>query len=72
MTEEALIDAGLATPEMIVRQDTRDREREARWRALPWRIRMARRYVWPRWHEAERRLGHAARALRGIECEGDD
>jgi hypothetical protein len=65
---ETLIDAGLGTPEMIAWDRTNDADRLARWAALPWHVRLWRR-LRPRWAEARRRFGHAARALRGIECE---
>jgi hypothetical protein len=69
MSREMRIDAGLATPEDI-EADRRERaEREARWRALPLPVRLYRGRIRPAFWEARSRLTHAARALRGIECE---
>jgi hypothetical protein len=71
MSVEFLIDAGLASPLDYAWQAEQDAEREARWRALPRGTRFMRRRVLPRWYEARDRLAHAARALRGIDCESD-
>jgi hypothetical protein len=69
---EFLIDAGLANPLDYAWQARQDADREARWRALPRRTRFMRTHVWPRWYKVRGRVVHAARALRGIECERDD
>lgn len=70
---EAMIDAGfVAEGPYRAMFEAERREREARWRALPWRVRFWRSRVRPRWDEARYRLAHAARALRGIDCERDD
>ena|SRR5258707_22444 len=66
---ESLIDAGLGTPEMIAWDAARTAEQLARWAVLPWYVRAWRRLGLPRWREAQRRLGHAYDALRGIECD---
>lgn len=70
---EAMIDAGLDVPNPYRALYEADRAtHEAAFRALPWRVRFWRTQVTPRWWEARSRLAHAARALRGIECERDD
>lgn len=72
VTRESLIDAGLAT-EADIRADAEERaEREARWLARPWYQRAYMRVKYGSWrYENVGRLQHAARALRGIECERD-
>jgi len=67
MSWEQLIDAGLGTPEMIAWDEAQRAEGIARWAALPWHVRVTRR-LRPHLAELRWRLGHAARALRGIEC----
>ena len=63
---ETLIDLGLATPEEITEYEA---HRPA---PLPWPVRRWRhlRYgTLPRW---QYNVGHAWRAIRGIDCERDD
>ena len=72
MTDEMMIDMGIASPEQIERQRVREAEREARWRSLPWHVRLMRRHIRPRWNDWRERIAHANRALRGIECEWDE
>lgn len=69
MTDEALIDAGIASDEVIERDQQRRLAALARWRALPWYVRLYRQLFYGRWHELQGRLRHASRALRGMECE---
>lgn len=64
MSDEALIDLGLGTPEMIVRDEARWaelRRRRRSWRGRLLRLRLAT-------ADYRGRLGHALDALRGIEC----
>lgn len=66
---EMLIDAGLGTPSIYAEYERMEAEGRARWAALPWRVRFWRQHVSPRLTETRWRIGHASRALRGIECE---
>jgi len=64
VTDEALIDAGLATPAMIRRYERRRRAELAAWRALPIWVR-AYRIARSRWGNVRWRLERTVRAFRG-------
>ena len=66
VTDEAVVDYSIGTPEQIAesaaRLEARRQESERQWRALPWYIRAQRNFRFWRWslkEKAERRL-HAA------------
>ncbi len=70
MSDEAMIDAGIATPEIIARSEAREADAHARWMAHPiWRRAWLTLRYRLRFYEQRRRIAHAVRALRGIECE---
>lgn len=71
VSDETMIDFGIATPEIIERVERRRQETRARWLALPWRVRLWRGTIHPAIVETRHRLAHAWRALRGVECERD-
>ena len=72
ITDEAIVDFGLGTPEQqqaaAARLHARELETRARWAALPMRVRLTRR-LRARTYEPRRRIAHAWAALRGVECE---
>lgn len=75
ISDESIVDLGIGSvadqAAAAARIEVRRRAVEARWRALPWRVRAGRIARW-HWAEARSRLEHAGRALRGIDCEADE
>jgi hypothetical protein len=76
-SDEAIVDGHLGSPEdqaaAAVRIQDRQREARARWLARPLYQRLLNRVRYSRWrHELPWRFRHAARALRGIECDAYD
>lgn len=74
LSDEAIVDFGIGTPAeqdaAAARIEARLAASRASWLARPlWQRAWIRLRYHRHWYEARRRLDHAARAIRGIECE---